>query len=148
MAEQEILRYGDLTSEKRPVMSVERNGEEVVLRGFVDGKRCPASVRSQISAARREWAADPTQANWYTFVRAHLLAVVDGLEDGEADVLAGDADEHRPILEKLGWWREADDEDTDVIPLAEARTSTTDPSSPISSTPTEPALSISSTTSE
>lgn len=131
MAEQEILRLGELTPERKPVELI-RNGETVVLQGFVDSKRCPATVRAEISSARREWAENPTQANWYTFVRSHILAVVPGMEFGEADIVAGDDDESSAMLDRLGWLRKSDDES----PLSEARTSTTDPSSPTSSSPT------------
>lgn len=108
-----LLRLGDLTARTLPI-EVERNGASVILRGYVDGNRCPVHVKAEVSAARRVWV-DATGAGttdyvyndvvWRTFLRDMLLATIKGLEFGEAEVLASDDDLSTSVLTTLDWFK-------------------------------------------
>lgn len=133
-----ILRLGDLTARTLPI-EIERGGQAVTLRGYVDGNRCPVHVKAEVSAARRTWA-EATGAGtadyayddtaWHTFQRDVLLAAIRGLEFGEAEVLASDDDLSGTVLVALGWFRrpEADADPEATGEMEQSRT--TAPSSP------------------
>jgi hypothetical protein len=145
------LRLGDLTARTRPI-EVERNGASVILRGYVDGNRCPVHVKAEVSAARRIWV-DATGAGsdtyayndtaWRVFLRDALLATIKGLEFGEAEVLASDDELATTVLTTLEWFKTpgttADPEATGET-TSEPR-STTPSSSPGSTEPTPASIS-------
>lgn len=128
------VKVGDLTPETVPALVIERDGEEATLRGYVSGRRCPGRVTSAAAAAARAYReAAPDGFVLEPFVaqiRELLLAVVIGLEDDEADVLANPPDEGESdgiaVLRLLGWWNDgtSDDEDDDDDPEAPALSST------------------------
>ena len=131
------ITVGDLTPELVDALTLERDGQVVTLRGYVNGPRCPGRVKAECAAiARRyrETATDESGAPAFSFeaylvqLRDLLLAVVPGLEDGEADVLAGDQDDALAVLRALDWWGSEDGDDTD--PEATGEESTTATSSP------------------
>ncbi len=108
-----VLRLGDLTARTLPI-AIERNEQEVILRGYVDGNRCPVHVKAEVSAARRLWVETTGAGSdaytyddtaWRTFLRDVLLATIRGLEFGEAEVLASDDDLSNDVLVALGWFR-------------------------------------------
>lgn len=133
------MRAGDLTPETVPALVIERDGEEVTLRGYVRGRRCPGRITSGVNSASRAYReAAPDGFAFEPFVaqiRDLLLTIVIGLEEDEADVLANppDGDEESSgiaVLRLLGWWNtgEQDDED-DADPEAQAESSILESSS-------------------
>ena len=133
------LRLGDLTARTLPI-EVERNGSAVILRGYVNGNRCPVHVKAEFSAARRIWI-DATGAGtkgyiyndtaWRVFLRDGLLATIKGLQFGEAEVLASDDDLSIAVLSTLEWF-DAPESATDPEATGEMAvpSQTTAPSSP------------------
>lgn len=119
------LRLGSLIAETRPI-EIERNGENVVLTGYVQGKRCPISVLAEVAASRDAWLdarrildvdgepvldddgnetfRDSTDAAFNQRIKSLLLAVIRGLIDEEAGVLVSDIDLAIETLAALGWW--------------------------------------------
>jgi hypothetical protein len=144
-----VLRLGDLTARTLPI-EIERNEQAVILRGYVDGNRCPVHVKAEISAARRVWV-EATKAGtdeyayddtaWRIFLRDVLLAAVRGLEFGEAEVLASDDDLSNTVLVTLGWFKAPE-----AVPDPEATTAKPD-QEPSPTTPSSVADSASSTAS-
>lgn len=138
-----VLRLGDLTPETRPVELI-RDGEAVVLRGYVAGRRCPGTVKAEVSAARLTFAQAPPgperERAWFAFLRDSTLAVVPGLEFSEAEALAGDDEARHRLLVYLEWEEdqaedasaEGDDDDPEV---SGEETETTPDFSPPSSEP-------------
>lgn len=115
------IRVSDLVPELVDAITLDRDGETVTLRGFVSGRRCPARVKAAAAAAVRDnpvYDEDGrfSMAGHYGQLRDMLLAVVAGLEDDEADLLAGDDGEAGGIavLKLLGWWSSDADEDDDA----------------------------------
>lgn len=116
-----LLDLGDLAPRTRPV-SIERFGEQEILRGMLNGPRCPGKVRVALFAASeplRGLTEDMPQAELeqvaYECLRDSLLAVIDGLDFHEAEVLAGNEKLAHLILHELGWEREDDDEDSPPV---------------------------------
>lgn len=115
------IRITDLVPEMVDAITLDRDGETVTLRAYVSGRRCPARVKAAAASAVRDnpLRADSGQvsmAGFYGQLRDLLLAVVVGLEDDEADLLAGDDGDAGGIavLTMLGWWATGDDEDADA----------------------------------
>jgi hypothetical protein len=135
-----ILRLGDLTARTLPI-EIEREGKPVILRGYVEGNRCPVHVKAEVSAARRTWAGatgagtdayayDDTA--WRCFLRDVLLAAIRGLEFGEAEVLASDDELSNDVLVALGWFRAPEAVADPEAPGEMEQSPTTAPSSPAS----------------
>lgn len=131
------IRAGDLSPHIIDAVEVIRDDEPVMLRGYVMGSRCPSRVKSAAIAAVRD---NPMPGGLFDFgthltqVRELLGAVVIGLEDGEADVLAGNdtATGGVAVLRLLGFWNDGttDDEgEDDADPEAPAESSTSEKSS-------------------
>lgn len=108
-----ILRLGDLTARTQPI-AIERNEQEIILLGYVDGNRCPVHVKAEFAAARRIWVEQTAAGSdayvhndpaWRVFLRDALLATIRGLEFGEAEVLASDDVLSNDVLVALGWFR-------------------------------------------
>jgi hypothetical protein len=140
---------------------IERGDETVVLLGYKNAS-CPISVSIEVQAAVDDYVAatstlmqtikmpDGTQqqrlkpgtrtvdltAPALRRRQAMLCAVLRGLTEGEAEVMAADDGEGESILIELGWWKapdaEADEADDDPEATGEA-TSISDGSSPRSS---------------
>lgn len=140
-----VLRLGDLTARTLPI-EIERNEQLVVLRGYVEGNRCPVHVKAEVSAARRVWVTTTgagtdayvyDETVWRTFLRDVLLAAIRGLEFGEAEVLAADDDLSNTVLVALGWFRAPE-----ALPDPEAVTAQTNqelsPTTPSSSQDSAP----------
>lgn len=115
-----VLKLGELVAERRPV-EVTRDGKQVILQGYVAGKRCPLEVRAEVEAARRVWLAvtgyvtgEPNGGSdfnddpiaWETYCRDAIIAVVPGMEFAEAGMYAADPDLRYQILTYLEWWQE------------------------------------------
>lgn len=131
------IRAADLAPEIIDALEIVRDGETVVLRGYVSGRRCPSRVKAEVAAAVRDNQGEGGAFDFGAYLgqlRAMLLAVVIGLEDDEADILAGDDGDAGAlaVLRLLGWWgSDATDED-DADPEAKAESSTSESSSPAS----------------
>lgn len=123
------IRVADLVPEMIDAVELSRDGETVVLRGYVSGRRCPARVKAEAARAVRDNPSTGPDGfdfgGHLTQLRELLLAVVEGLEDDEADLLAGDDGPTgaTAILGLLGWWATTDAED-DTDPEAPAVIST------------------------
>lgn len=134
------IRVADLSPELIDAVELIRDGETVTLRGYVSGRRCPGRIKAQAAAAIRDNPA--TGASGFDFggylaqIRELLCAVVVGIEDDEADMLAGDDGPAGglAVLRLLGWWsaEATDDDEADADPEATALSSTTENSSPSS----------------
>ena len=129
------IRAGDLTPEIVDAVELIRDGEPVILRGYVLGPRCPSRIKSAaIAAVRDNPMPDGFRYDVHvTQIRELLSTVVIGLEDGEADVLAGDDGSTGgvEVLRMLGFWNNGttDDDEVDTDPEAPAVSSITDSSS-------------------
>jgi hypothetical protein len=130
-----VLSLGDLSPRTRKIEIV-RDGETVYLDGYVEGRRCPASVKVAVAAASDPVMELPDDASrgvkeaaWLEYLRTKLMAVVRGLEWNEADVLAGDPDQATSVLAELGWEQSDEPETADPEVKGEAESSTTDQSS-------------------
>jgi hypothetical protein len=158
------LHVGDLTPEIIPALVIERDGREVVLRGYVSGPRCPGRVKAQMAAIGRRYneattvTVEPgvgdsaTDLNTQTVFRHDPVAYreylhdaidtcVIGLEDIEADVLAGDEDRVNSVLRYLSWLPDEDDEEeADADPEVKGEASTSENSSPSSQPSTDSEL--------
>lgn len=142
----EILELGDLVPERRPV-AILRDGERVVLMGYVDSPSCPARVVAGQQGARRRWLRATTVPDgeerdeelaalaWADFVRATLMAVVPGLEYDEADVIAGNPDRYESVLRHLEWWKDGTSDDAGPAPEADGESPSTGDGFSPSSTP-------------
>ena len=128
------IKIADLVPEIIDAVELPRDGDRVVLRGYVNGRRCPSRIKAAVAAVVR----DNTPADGSFDYSAHLAQlrgllgeVVIGIEDGEADILAGDDGEAGglAILKLLGWWGGADDEG-DADPEAQGKESTSATSFP------------------
>lgn len=130
------IRIADLVPEIIDAVELPRDGEMVMLRGYVQGRRCPSRVKAEIAAAVRD---NPHPEGSFDYgahlaqVRALLSAAVIGIEDDEADLLAGDDGKAGglAILRLLGIWNDgttADDEDA-PDPEAKAESLTLEKSS-------------------
>lgn len=132
---------------------IERGGEVVVLNGYVQGPSCPIWVSIEVQAAVDAYAkavsAIPAGSRLlgdYTAPalrqrQAILCAVIRGLAEEEAAVLAADGGEWEPILVELGWWKptETETEEDEADPEATGELPTSAGSSPASvSTTPEP----------
>lgn len=148
------IRAGDLTPEIIDAVEVMRDGEPTMLRGYVYGPRCPSRVKSAAIAAVRDNPMPTrtvTRKNedgtteevtvsvfdygvHVTQIREMLSAAVIGLEDGEADVLAGNdgPDGGTSVVRLLGFWDDGTDDEDDADPEAAALSSTSESSSPSS----------------
>jgi hypothetical protein len=146
-----LLDLGDLTPDKRAVCKIQRDGRSEILYGWVDGPRCPGYIKSMIRKVELAYLAvvqtegppdedgNPTTVvktdplAYDALKRDKLLAVVDGLEYQEAEVISGNEAHTLAILRALAWLP-AEDEPDD--PEAEGVTATP-PTTPDSS-PTSP----------
>jgi hypothetical protein len=129
---------------------IERGREVVVLQGFVAGPACPIWVSIEVQAAVDAYnaanAAIPTGSRRVgDYIapalrqrQAILCAVIRGLAEEEAAVLAADGGEWEPILVELGWWKpaEAAAEEDDADPEATGELPTSADSSPASASTT------------
>ncbi len=113
------IRVADLVPEIIDAVELPRDGAPVMLRGYVNGRRCPSRIKAEVASVIQQ--NDLTGA--YSFgaylgqIRGILSAVVLGIEDDEADLLAGDDGPAGglAILRLLGWWQaDAVDEDDDT----------------------------------
>ena len=141
-----ILRLGDLTARTLPI-AIERNEQEVILRGYVDGNRCPVHVKAEVAAARRIWieatgagsdAYVYDETAWRVFLRDVLMATINGLSFFEAEVLASDDDLSNSVLVALGWFRPPE-----AVPDPEATGETAtgqSPTTPSSSPDSQPSM--------
>lgn len=132
---------------------IERDGEVVVLQGYKAGDACPIWVTIEVQAATDRYqesieAIADGEKRLGKYLQPHLeqrrdilLAVVRGLTEHEASIMAAEGGDWQPILVELGWWKTdasdvpADEDDDD--PEAAGGASTTDDSSPdlVSTTP-------------
>lgn len=144
---------------------IERGGEVVVLNGYIQGPSCPISVAIEVQAAEDDYVMatgsllqaiklpdGTTQQRLRPGTRtvdltapamrrrqAMLCAVIRGLAEEEANVLAADGGEWEPILVELGWWKPAEAEEDEADPEATGELPTSAGSSPASvSTTPEP----------
>jgi hypothetical protein len=126
----------DLVPEIVDAVELTRDGETLILRGYVNGRRCPSRVKASVAAAVRDNRMPDGSFDYgchLAQLRCLLGEVVIGLEDGEADMLAGDDGEAGglAILRMLGWWGGADDDDeADAEGEANGENSTSATSSP------------------
>lgn len=134
----EIIELGDLVPEFRPV-KLRRNGEVVELQGHVDGRRCPVSVKAQVSQAygryrERMQSGDAAQQGGASLLldRDILFAVIPGIELGEADLLAGDGELTNRVLHQLQWLKDDAEGEASGEETTTTSPSTTDTSSPAS----------------
>lgn len=132
------IRAGDLTPEIIDAVEILRDGQPIVLRGYVMGTRCPGRVKAAAIAAMRD---NPQPDGSFSFgvhmaqIRDMLCAVVLGITDEEADILAGDDSDvgALAVLMRLGFWASNDaDSLDDTDPEVTAVSSTTENSSPSS----------------
>lgn len=134
-----------MTPEIIEAVEIERDGEKVILRGYVNSRRCPSRIKAQtisIVNQHRAFSEDGFDFGAHlTQVREFLLAVVIGLEDDEADMLAADDGDTGggAVLRLLKWWDDAPAgaAEDDADPEATAGKSTTANSSPTSLPATE-----------
>jgi hypothetical protein len=130
------------------------DGETVTLAGYRRGAGCPISVEIEVESAWAEWSEDSPSGQQQAELTTHrylaatmraerllrrnlLLAVLPGLEQKAADMLAVDQGPWESILVELGWWQPAEE----ARPAGEAAAggpgpSTGSPASPDSSAPT------------
>ncbi len=126
------IRIADLTPELIDAIELPRDGERVMLQGYVNGRRCPSRVKAEYTAAIR---GNPHPDGVFDYgvhlaqVRGCLAAVVRGLEDTEADMLAGDDEGGGAVLRLLGWWATADDDEDEPDPEVTAESPTLETSS-------------------
>lgn len=145
----DIIRLGDLTI-RTERLTVERDGEEVILFAYPDHPTCPGRVRSAVQAARdryriatglgtAEYRDDPLA--WSDHVEDLLLAIIRGLTPEEAAAISGQPDKYTLIFNFLGWWTQRAEDDADNPPVegeVSPERSTTELSSPNSTSSTEP----------
>lgn len=132
---------------------VERDGEVVKLTGYYAGDTCPIWVTIEVQAAVDAYteagaAIDRTTTRLGDWIgpamrqrQQILCAVIHGLTEEEAAVMAADGGDWQEVLVELGWWKvdaEATADDDDPEAMGEAD-STSDASSPGSAS-TTPAL--------
>jgi hypothetical protein len=103
-----IHRLGDLTPERRPCCSVERDGKEVILEGLVENDRVPGTVRIALAGAYQDMQkrideGDSNTGALIDYTRTVLLTIIPGLEWNEADVIAATFERSDAILKDLGW---------------------------------------------
>lgn len=134
---------------------VERDGETATLTAYYAGDSCPIWVTIEVQAAVDAYAEagaaiDRTTTRLGDWIspalrqrQALLCAVIRGLTEDEAAVMAADGGDWQDVLVELGWWTapgqaeaEADD---DPEATGEEAPSTSDASSPASASIT-PAL--------
>lgn len=128
------IRISDLVPEIIDAVELPRDGELIVLRGYVNGRRCPSRVKAEVaSVVRMNTPADGSfdYSAHLAQIRGLLNAVVIGIEDAEADILAGDDGEAGglAILRLLNWWGGTDGAEDDADPEATAESSTSRTSS-------------------
>lgn len=129
-----IVRIGDTSYELQPVLELERGGQKVTLRGYVNGRRCPVDVHAAMAGIwdkADEMRQKPAGA--MVMNRDFLMACIDGLEEGEASVIATDPEVVYEILCQLKWWRRVE-----TVAEGEANgeeTTTADPSITATSSP-------------
>lgn len=131
------IRVADLAPEIIDAIEITRNGETVVLKGYVSGRRCPSRVKAEYAAAVRDNRGEGDAFDYGAYLaqlRGMLAAVVIGLEDDEADLLAGDDGPTgaTAVLRLLGWLADPDAAEDDADPEATAESSTSAASSPSS----------------
>jgi hypothetical protein len=135
------IKAGDLTAEIIPALEIIRDGQPVILRGYVNGPRCPGRVKARIAAVGRRYAEATTATMtdesgrastefrsdpmaYREYLKDAVDACVIGLEDAEADVLAGDEDTVNAVLRYLKWLSDDSDEaDADPEATGEGSTS-------------------------
>lgn len=127
------IRVADLVPEIIDAVELPREDTPTMLRGYVNGRRCPSRVKAEVASVVQQ--NDLTSA--YSFgaylgqIRGILSAVVIGIEDDEADLLAGDDGPTGglAILRLLGWWAGDEITEDDADPEATAEGSTSEKSS-------------------
>lgn len=143
-----VLRLPDLSPERMSIV-VQRDGEEVTLAGYVRGKRCPIPVTIQQEAAFQQFQEARQESNltpadfmgaYLLYARDSLKAVIPGLTDDEANIIAGDEELRQEILVNLKWWVKTavvDDPEAGAVATETVSPSTTATSSPDSASPTQ-----------
>lgn len=152
-----IRELGELIPTIRPVCAVLRDGDRVVLSGYVNDRSCTGYIMARFSKARRAyWQACTVETEverdgqvateskwqhdeeaWAEFLTSALMAVLVGLELGEAESLSGDEENALGILSDLGWWDQPSQEDETDPPAISATSATSGDSSPTSTPPTD-----------
>lgn len=148
-----LLDLGDLTPDKRAVCTIQRDGHSETLYGWVDGPRCPGYIKSQVAKATNAYHAAvnvqgepdadgnptvvvrPDPLAYDALKRDKLLAVVDGLEYQEAEVISGNEAHVLAILRALNWIpaeHEADDPEAEGAPATPPTMPDSSPTSPSS----------------
>lgn len=122
------LRPADLVPETIPIQ-IQREGRSVTLRGHVLGDRTLGSIKAAAHSVFLAWSeaqgkpGGPSYADRITYHTDLLLAVVEGLDYTEADLLAADSDQIGQILYGLGWWQ-TEPGDESPPPVGEESTTT------------------------
>jgi hypothetical protein len=106
-----ILSLGACTAQTRPV-EIEREGQAVTLQGWAQDDGCLVSVLAEIAAAQDRWRTAGTDEAYLTYLREMVQIAVPALTLEEAEVIAGNHDKRRRLLEYLDWWA-ASAEDVD-----------------------------------
>ncbi len=125
---------------------IERDGEIVVLQGYKAGDACPIWVTIEVQAATDRYqeaveAIADGEKRLGKYLQPHLeqrrdilVAVMRGLTEQEASIMAAEGGDWQPILVELGWWKvdatDAPADEDDADPEAAGGASTTDDSSP------------------
>lgn len=129
------------------------DGETVTLAGYRRGPGCPITIEIEVEGAWAEWSEDsPTDEDRAALtshrylaktmraerlLRRNLLcAVIPGLDQRVADVVAADGGPWEGILAELGWWQKAGDSAEGEAGAGDSSPPIGSPASPDSSAPT------------
>lgn len=122
---------------------VERDDGPATLTGYYSGDACPIWVTIEVQSAVDEYTSAGSAidrgstrlADWIGPAmrqrKAILCAVIRGLTEEEADVMAADGGDWQDVLVELGWWTVAAEDKADDDPEVTGEAdSTSDASSP------------------
>jgi hypothetical protein len=110
------VRRADYVPEMIDVYETERDGEPVMLKGYVHGRRCPGTIKNACSAVWDEYVEAtteqmevpvtdhetgdvrveiqeqfrPNNIAWRNMLKGELMALIPELREDEADELSGD----------------------------------------------------------